>query len=471
MRHLGIFFTTLFLLFFTFSEIKSQDTIPGNIAPFSVSSDDVQKSSPAAIYYYERDSNGLIIIPKIKYAPLSENVTFRDTMFFDPAFLPIVYDGKILPDNLNFLQNLKSKSNKLSPDFHLIDQDSTLTDIIARNKSLGNLRRKYSMEHPDLINYNASSFDKNIPVETKDGTTKSIFKQLISADGPSEISAPKELEKYVPKIKYWVVNGEHTLQLSQNKYSNNWYKGGNNNFNIQNYHKITANYKKNKLTFNNTFEWKLNLQNTPADTINNISITEDFFRIYSVLGLEAYKKWSYTANFEAKTPLFSSYPINSRAKSASFLSPLEINSGIGMSYTLDTKSKKDKYKNLKLSINLAPISVNYKYVRDSDVDETKSGIESGKKANTSFGSTVNTNLTYNYNRYVGLTSRLKYFSNYKSTLMESENRFTMNLNRFFSTSLYLYLRFDDSVSPSNKDSDLGYFQYNEIIGFGLNYKW
>ena len=142
-----------------------------------------------------------------------------------------------------------------------------------------------------------------------------------------------------------------------------------------------------------------------------------------------------------------------------------------MSYTLDTKSKKDKYKNLKLSINLAPISVNYKYVRDSDVDETKSGIESGKKANTSFGSTVNTNLTYNYNRYVGLTSRLKYFSNYKSTLVESENRFTMNLNRFFSTSLYLYLRFDDSVSPSNKDSDLGYFQYNEIIGFGLNYKW
>jgi hypothetical protein len=142
-----------------------------------------------------------------------------------------------------------------------------------------------------------------------------------------------------------------------------------------------------------------------------------------------------------------------------------------MSYALNYVSSTNKYKNLKLTLNIAPLSVNYKYVEDTEVDETKSGIKEGEKSITKFGSTLTTDLTYNHNRYIGFTSRLKLFSNYESFLAESENRFTMALNRYLSTVLYFYLRFDDTVPIDKKDKNWGYFQYNETLSFGLNFKW
>jgi hypothetical protein len=47
----------------------------------------------------------------------------------------------------------------------------------------------------------------------------------------------------------------------------------------------------------------------------------------------------------------------------------------------------------------------------------------------------------------------------------------MALNRYLSTSIYAYLRYDDGVPVDKKAKGWGYFQFNEIIGFGLSYTW
>ncbi len=63
---------------------------------------------------------------------------------------------------------------------------------------------------------------------------------------------------------------------------------------------------------------------------------------------------------------------------------------------------------------------------------------------------------------------MKYFTNYSKVEAELENTLNMSLSRFFSTRLYLHLRYDDGVP---KDTDYGYLQVSEVVSFGLNFKW
>ena len=287
----------------------------------------------------------------------------------------------------------------------------------------------------------------------------------------SNIKTKVDIEKFVPEQIYWTKEGEHSLQINQNQFSNNWYAGGYNNLSVLNYHKLVFNYKKNKISWNNTLEWKLNFQRTPADTLHKTSISEDYLRAYSVVGVSLNKRWSYTLSNEVKTPLFKSYKVNSTTQKAALFSPLVVNSGIGLTYNFTHTSKADKYRKLTLSMDLSPFSMNYIYVSDNAVDGSSFGVDAGKKSKLDLGSTYNLNLTYSYNRNSTLTSRLKYFTSYSKVIVESENKFNFAFTRLLSSTLYLYLRYDDGVGASNKDAKLGYFQYNELVGFGLTYKW
>ena len=84
------------------------------------------------------------------------------------------------------------------------------------------------------------------------------------------------------------------------------------------------------------------------------------------------------------------------------------------------------------------------------------------------GSTVTSMLKYDITRYITWDSRFKYFTSYKKIEAEFENTLNMALSNYFSTRLYLNLRFDDSVPA---DSKFKHLQVNETISFGLNFKW
>jgi len=215
-------------------------------------------------------------------------------------------------------------------------------------------------------------------------------------------------------------------------------------------------------------EWKLSLQNSSGDTLRDVSINEDLFRTYSVFGYSAFDRWSYSSTLEIKTQLFNTYPENKKDRSSSFLSPLDINGGIGMSYNLEKKFKDKPSKKLKFSLNLSPLSVNFRYIMDDKVDETKFKLEKGHHSKTDLGSLINSNLTFNINSFITWNSRFKYFTDYESITSEFENKLDFALNRYFSTSLFVYLRYDEN---SKKDDKLKYLQINEILSFGLSYKW
>ena len=148
-----------------------------------------------------------------------------------------------------------------------------------------------------------------------------------------------------------------------------------------------------------------------------------------------------------------------------------MNLGVGMRYAKEIVSKADKYRKFNITADISVLSLNYKYVRSDKVKEVWFGIDEGDKAKTEYGSTYNLNVSYSRNRYTNFTSRLKYFTNYERVYVEFENSVNFKLNSYFSTSLYLYVKYDDNIPYDRKDSKWGYFSYYQRVGFGLYYSW
>lgn len=410
-----------------------------------------------------------ILIPINNWTPVNSSLSFRDTMFFNPIFLPVVFDGRILPSNLNFYNSDSTSQTQWA--FHLLPRDKTFQSKIERNQWRKAVRQNFYTQNLSAVQYSIFGF-KNLPsIEDQELVSpKELKKEIVGRR--NEINTTINVQKFIPRRIYWTKSGEHTLQANQNQFSDNWSSGGVNNYSVSNYHKILLNYRKNKVSWNNTFEWKLNFQSTPADSLHKISVNDDYLRIYSVIGIDAAQtKWSYSIKNEIKTSLFNMYGVNSGVKSAALFSPFQVNTGIGMTYSLTKTSPAYKFRKLALTLDLSPFSLNYVYVADTGVDVTKFGVTQGKKANLDLGSTYNLNLVYSYNRYATLTSRWRYFTSYSKVVMESENKFDFAFTRLLSSSLYLYMRYDDGVGVANKSASLGYFQYKEFVGFGITYKW
>lgn len=457
-------------------KLSVKDTTIGFSAPLKIDTafaNRIQESHVQPI----RDANGLLIVPS-EWTPLPDYISFRDTVIYEPALLPVVFNGKILPPDLDFRS--KGDSDDSIKPFHLISPDSTFAPKLKRVEDIENMRREYYMNNPQKIKLNALTF-KGVPViDERVVEPKNPFQELLSTDDAIGITTP-EIEKIRIKPVYWLKNGEHRLQLTYNTYSKKW--GSDNNFDLFSNQKFNFNYKKGKIEFNNLLEWRLqlkqitSLEDKDKDENKNkdkVNIIEDYIRTYSNFGIKAFDKWSYSTNMELKTPVFQKLTNDAvRVKQRSFLSPLEANIGVGMRYATENISKKNKYRKFNLSADLSVLSVNYKYVRDDSVSVTQFGIDEGKKSNTEFGSTFNVNLTYSHNRYTKFSSRAKYFTNYEKVYLEWESSLDFALNSYFSTTIYLYLKYDDGVPFANKNNDdtWGYFNYNQMIRFGLTYTW
>jgi len=423
----------------------------------------------------EQEPEEPTIIEKIHlYISSMSKKPSKNTMVVDPMFMPVIFTGKILPKG--YLKANPYALPKLSdcddfvPDFYTA---LGMPDSFFEEKRWEQeLRRKaylyLTSVDPSIVKYTLDDLPEK--VEVIEQLELNPLKNLFKVEANTDIAHAGIPEKFVFR-KYWFVNGNHLLQFSQNHISENWNNGGVGNLNFLSNQNMKVNYEKNKIQFSSYFEWNMSLFTNPKDTLRATKIGTDLLRSYSNFGFRAFgKQWFYSSNLELKTQVFNNYKENTQTKISSFISPFSLNMGIlGMRYELDKKFQNNKYKSYKLSVDYSPLSVKYTYVGDSAVDPTRYGIEAGKNSQTDFGSTVNATLNYNISRAASLKSRFKYFTNFEKVEVESENEVIFSINRYFSTRLYLYLRYDDCKKL--RDPKLGYFQINELLSFGFNYKW
>jgi len=397
-----------------------------------------------------------------------------EEMVIDPIFLPVVFTGKVLPEI--YLKNNLYENPKLSDIEEIIPNNMVLNmppSFIEQRKREQELNREaylyLTLTEPSIVKYTLNDFPKKTEVieQMKVNPFKNLFE--VETDDLSP-SGEETLTKFIFR-KYWFVGGNHLLQFSQNYISHNWNTGGVGNLNFLSNQNVNVRYEKSIMQFNTLLEWNTSLFTNPNDTLRRTRIGTDLLRSFSNLGFRLFDHWYYSINLELRTQVFNNYDENATTKVSSFMSPFLLNVGIlGMRYELDKKFKSDKYKLIKVTADLSPLSINYVSVRNSGVDETRYGISKGKNSRSDYGSTVNATLVYNINRSTSLRSRFKYFSSFKKVQVESENDLNFSINRYFSTRIYLYLRYDDSESIT-PDSTLGYLQVNELLSFGFNYKW
>ena len=396
----------------------------------------------------------------------------------NPYFLPVVFDGKFMDSITTVSLPAPCLKMKLDSAARLADcevNDWQLPLLVKRpNDYINRLREKayrdFLRNYVSLVKY--SRLDFPTTVEKVEQLSPNIFRSLFRVEAGYERNTIDRSTRFVPKRKYWSQGGSSFLQFSQNYISDNWYNGGIGNQNLLSVQNFMFNYKKGKIQSNHTIEWKLSFYTNSNDSLRDFRLGEDLVRTYSDFGLKAFNdKWSYSTNLEIKTKLFRNYKENSQEYLSALFSPLQINMGIlGMKYQLEKISKQDKYKKCHLAVDMSPLSVQYTWVADRKVDPARYGIQGDDKYLLDLGSTLNAKMVIHFNRQVSFTSRLKYFTNYEKVIFESENELNIPLNRFFSTRLYLYGRFDDS-SGIKKDSFWGHLQLNELLSFGFNYKW
>ncbi len=405
------------------------------------------------------DSTIIYDFPAIRMLAEADSVrasqTYRERAI-SSLFLPIVFNGQKSTPH----QELEAEKTEESP-IALSVNTSWLQKIARANQLRNMVQNHVVVNRPELVRYN----QKNMPEVPQQFIIESdpVKQILIIKDKPVVMTNNVAVQEV--KVKRWILGFQSTVQFSQLYISDNWYQGGTSNLSLLSDQQFSIKYndpKDKRILFENLFQWRLNLNSAPEDTLHSIRVSEDLFQINSKFGLKAANNWYYSATLNFKTQFLTSYEVNSYKKTASFLSPGELNVGLGMSY----QYKNDK-KRFDTSISLSPLSYNLQFLINKEMDPKAFGINEGW-CNNLVGSSFEGRIKWEFVRNMVWTSRLFYFTNYTRVQADFENTIDFILNRFFSTKLFVHVRFDDS---RDLDPTFKHFQLRELLSFGFNYKF
>ncbi len=340
-----------------------------------------------------------------------------------------------------------------------------LDDATQESQRVNMLRYRAMIARPASVRYNVNT----LPEPPKQYLITANPSQGMLTVEPPAVSQPTEAPAAdAPlKIHNWLHLFNASLHFTQAYISGNWYQGGQNNLNILADIKWECNLNQNvhpNWLFNNSLQYKLGVTTAHGDSLRNYMINEDNFLFSSQLGYKAVKNWYYSAMLQFKTQFFNNYKSNTRTMTASFLSPGELNIGLGMTY-----EKKDRDGNRTFNLAIAPLSYNLKICRDiTRLNPENFGIDEGHHTKHSFGSNIEAKLAWKLHPNISWTSRLYVFTNYRYVQGDWENTFDFSVTRYLNTQIYTHLRFDKSHPW---DPDWRYWQFKEILSFGLTYRF
>ena len=334
------------------------------------------------------------------------------------------------------------------------------------NKEIDAALMNIYLKHPELIKVSETKLDEagavkqeiKEPIENKETIVEKAAEAVVD-----QVAAP-EPEVVVKKPNFWTYKGDYNVQFLQNYFSGNWHKGGESNYSMLAAAVMEANYdNKSKLKWDNKLEMKVGFMTSRSDSLHKFKTTEDLIRLTSMLGLQATKKWYYTLQVIAESQFYRGYKSNDLMVYSDFFSPFKLNVALGMTYNVEWFNKK-----LTGTINLSPVAYNYRYVGRLDLGP-RFGLEAGKHSLHDFGSSLKADLTWQIAENIKWKSRLYGFTSYKRAEIEWENTLTFQFNKYISTNLFVYPRFDDASSV--KDDKTGYWQLMEYFSLGFNYSF
>ena len=400
------------------------------------------------------------------YPTVEEYMAATRTLPYDTVVnmspLPRTFFGPAVFDSYTFEED----RNPFEADYTGNEATRWIERENASARSMERMRRYLFYKHPQSVPYNINLLPEapkryTAVVNPEEHTIE--IKELATPDAVSTTISAGPVRK-----RHWLQTFTASLQFSQAYVSPNWYQGGNNNINAL--ANIFYNVKLNQayhpnLLFETTAQYKLGINNAPDDSIHAYNISDDLFQITSTFGVKAARRWYYSVSLLFKTQLLQSYKSNSHDMRAAFLSPGELNIGLGMTYNYVNKPK-----TITFDASIAPLSYNLKTCTNSHINPEQFEIREGHTTKHKFGSSAELKFKWKICYNIVYTSRIFAFTDYSNAYADWENTVNFDINRFLSTQIYVHARYDTST-PRCDDPDWHKLQVKEILSIGFSYKF
>lgn len=336
--------------------------------------------------------------------------------------------------------------------------------VLLLNRKINELLFRTYTRYPGLI-ANTEDQVHEMGVIQEDVTTELDHEAVLvdQADLPVFIPDIGDSVVVIPKKpNFWKYYSNSSLQFYQYYNSKNWYKDR-----TDNYYNMLASLKmgfsynnKSKFNWETNLEMRLGFRPYPKDTEHQFKTSEDLIRLNSKIGYRATEHWNYSFFAEGTTQMLRSYYDNSNTVRSDFMTPFSSVISLGMEYNMS-------WKRFSCSANMSPIAYNFKSVARKEL-ATQHGIKEHHSTYNKFGPFIN--VTYNWQIIDNIkwNGRLYWFSDLNMNTIEWENTFTFTVNKYISSQLFLYPRFDDS-SRSYKRKRYGYLMFKQWLSLGLTY--
>lgn len=263
----------------------------------------------------------------------------------------------------------------------------------------------------------------------------------------------------------WKKGGLYSLNISQGSLSN-WAAGGDNfSLSVNSLLSLFAFYKKDKHSWDNTFDFNLGYVNT---TSLGSRKNDDRFDFLSKYGFGLTSKLSFSFLFNLRSQFFKGYtfPDNVKTYASSFLAPGYLLLGAGLDY------KPTKH----LSIFLSPLTARWVIVKDTALsNKGLYGVEPGKKSQLEFGGFMTINYFKEINKNITYKGRLDLFSNYRHKPQNVDvfmsNILNVKLSKVLSATWGVDLIYDDDVRIFGPHQSAPALQVKSLVGLGLLFRF
>lgn len=262
------------------------------------------------------------------------------------------------------------------------------------------------------------------------------------------------------KPSKWKKEGRVLIQLTQNYTSPNWYQGGVSSFAMYGLASGRIGYYGDRLTWENTGEWKEGFSTISGDTVHKVNTTEDQLKLMTKLNFRAHKQLYYSFSGEFLTQFFPTYRENSPDWKTGPFSPLRLNLALGLDYQ-PVKG---------LSISVSPLA--YKLVYAMNTTRTKVtefSIPEGDYILNEVGSSMRVEWLWHPFRELDLQTKFYMYTNYKRVELDLEIACDFIINRFLTTRLVLHPRYDNTVILAGDEK--AHVQFKELLSIGFAHKF
>ena len=421
---------------------------------------------------YSREASALVSRYKKELTQMRRNLITENTdssEWMSPYFYKLFGPGVFYRSALD---------GKFKLDYTLPGLDSSVqtTDMIAEhqrlNASIDDVLMNAYAQSPRLFHYSdaqIASVTTVSPVNvagTKAEDLTSIYNKVEEIKDVADVVDSVDVDIQIVKPNFWKTSGKFSLQFTQNYFSENWYKGGNNNVTLLSNLVLEANYNdQNRVTWDNKLDLRLGFVTATSDSIHRYLTNNDKIYLYSKLGIKAAKNWYYTVSTEVNSQFLPGHKANDRRTYSKFLAPLDVYVSLGMDFKPSLKNGNT------FSLALLPLTYKMRMLRDKDENIHRVYNMVDEDITHDFGSKLDLNCKLKIAKDFFWKSRLYFFTAYDYTEAEWENSFTYAFSKYINAEVYTLWRFDDNRDRKYYDDTLGYFQFKEYFTLGLTYSF